>query len=240
MPSKWFSKCGIPYRFYEDGRIEVEKRGFPAWGNESKNGNKIRKIYTNYGKAIEDAAEKHGLKPAWIVGIILIESGGNPKACAPCVSHVNGKQFCAFAPNCGGPCCAYGLMQFIPMIARKYGKTGPHYMANPGDQIMDGAHLIAGMRKRYGGDICTTVKHYNGGSSCAGGGITGHGGQGDYVTKFIRGANTFVNLKLKPPGPDMTNIIVIGSAVLGAVAYWYADERYKLSDRVTSYLGTLI
>lgn len=244
MPSQWYNACGIAYRFYDDGAVEVQDQGAPSWANTSPEAAVLTRSWAKWGAAVLAASAQHPtVKPAWLMAIMHIESAGNEKAAAPCEPT-----YCPAIWNAGGCAsqggpeiyCAGGLMAFISATAAKYGRTIDYYVAHPADQIMDAADLIAKELQRTGGDMCATAKHYNGGSTCAGGGLVGMGGQGDYVSKFIRAANTFLNLSLPMPadapgvGPTTQGIVVVG--VLGAIAYMFADIRWDLTSRIARLL----
>jgi hypothetical protein len=208
--AKDFSTCGIPYRIHEDGRVEANG-ALPLYETPAVR-DKIAKIWQDFGPAIQAAGSKFNLPNAWLVAIIYIESSGNPRATAPCEPV-----YCPAIWKSGGCAsqgganqfCAGGLMAFTAGTASMFGRSIDYYVEHPDDMIMDAAQLIAvggpkgiayggGVHGAQGGDILSVVKMYNGGSKCGGGGLTGHGGQGDYVSKFIRVCNTFIDLKLAP------------------------------------------
>jgi hypothetical protein len=245
MSVKQFSTCGIPYAVYDDGRVSV-RDNFPNFTNESIR-KRIEKIWNDYGSTIILVSNKYKIPYSWLVGIIYIESGGNPNVKSPC-----NESLCpalwkkGLCKDQGGPesFCAGGLMQFISATARGFGKTIDHYLADPHDMIWDAANLIVvggptgraysgGVRGQHG-DICSVVKQYNGGSRCGGGGITGHGGQADYVSKFIRTCNTFVELNLVKITPlSEANIgLPIAAIALGGLGYAIADSRWDLTDKI--------
>jgi len=228
-----FNTCGVPYSTHDDGRVSVQGQ-FPEYTNEAVRA-KIKKIWDEYGATIQDAASKWNLKPAWLVGIIYIESGGNAKAAAACEP-----KWCPGLWNAGkcaaqgGPeqYCAGGLMAFISATAGMFGKTMTYFIEHPHEMIHAAAELISvGGPKRNayhggiqgnGGDVLSVVKMYNGGSKCGGGGLTGHGGQADYVSKFVKVCNTFVAMGLAPrsvwSAPSQAGIdgwVVVGLAVAG-------------------------
>ena len=143
-------------------------------------------------------------------------------------------------------------MQFITQTAGMFGHNLAYYMDHPDEMIADAANLIVvgGPSKRaYGGgvvgkrgDILSVVKMYNGGSPCGGGGLTGHGGQGDYVSKFVRVCNTFVEMALAPASSPITAIgsasplLCLGVFALGAATFLAADYYLALTDRAVGAL----
>jgi hypothetical protein len=244
------SPCGIAYRTWEDGRVELQGAGFPMYSNASIR-ERIAKIWADYGSTITKAGEKYQLPPAWIVGIIYIESGGNPKAAAACEPKwcpALWKQGACEAQGGSEKYCAGGLMAFISNTAGIFGKTIDYYVEHPHEMIMDATHLIAvggpsgrtfrGGVHGNGGDMLSVAKWYNGGSRCAGGGITGHGGQADYVSKFVKSVNAFVDMGLAP-APSIASMgpgLAVAGLALGAVGYMFADIRWGLSDRILDWM----
>lgn len=223
MPTDWRSPCGVPYRLHEDGRIEVQNYGFPAWQDAVRH-DQIAKLWQRWGADIERAAIANGIPAAWLVGIMYIETGGNPTLCSS-----------------AGAC---GLMQFMPFTCKMFRPDCSHYNAFPQDQILDAGKLINQLRAAKGGCLLSAVKGYNGGSPCSDTGMTnGPGilnmyGQHDYVANFVRAANTFVGMNLPSTTgimgggsvPASTQVIVV-AGILGAVAYMFADIHYGLTNR---------
>lgn len=239
MASDWINKCGIPFRFLDDHSVEVDGVGVPRWEPNSPMYSQIGKIWQRWQSGILAASKKHEVPVPWLVGIINIESGGNPAAVAACeptyCPALWNKGLCAAQ---GGPekYCAGGLMAFISATAAKYGRTIEYYIQNPEDQIVDAASMIFDSLKRNGGDMLAVAKQYNGGATCAGGGIVGMGGQGDYVTKFIYSVNTFNSMGLyqeRSAIPTSTGLLLF--AAFGALAwstYQWADREYGISRKV--------
>lgn len=252
MPSEWFNTCGVPYRMFEDGRVEVQGLGFPTYTQQVIL-DKVEKIWTEYGSTITDAASKWEIPPAWLVGIIYIESGGKPSVASPCNEEVCPalwrRGLCSVQ---GGPekYCAGGLMQFISATSAQFGKTMTYFIEHPHEMIHAGAELIAvggPNRKNYGGgirgrggDVLSVVKMYNGGSPCGGGGITGHGGQADYVSKFVKTVNAFVAMHPETAGPDRTTAVALAFFAIGAIGFWYLDKEYGIGDAVVDRLSEVL
>jgi len=246
MPSEWFDTCGVPYRMWEDGRIQVGD-AFPRYTSKYSLGI-IEKIWSDYGKTIAAVSSKYGIPTSYLVGIIYIESKGNPRAASPCNAEVcPGLWKHGLCAAQGGPekYCAGGLMQFISATARQFGKTMTYFVEHPHEMIEAAANLIVvggPSGKNYGGgmrgqdgDILTVVKQYNGGNPCSGGGITGHGGQNDYVSGFVKTCNAFVGLRLgqgtEPVKADGAKNASLGSlATIGLVggaaafSFWLAGR----------------
>jgi hypothetical protein len=236
------------YRWYSNGSIEVAGVGYPSYDRDSAMGRQIVKFWDQYQPIMTRYAEKFDLPLAWVVAIIAIESGGNEWACAPCQKYDSeGNVWCSVAPGCGGgvasdgktySCCAYGLMQVIDYNARKYGMDhGAQLLGNPDDSIRIGCTIFANaLRGGAQGDPLVAARMYNGCKSCGGGkapcgggGMFGIGGQGNYAEKFVKAANTFHALGLRPvtkSGIRFSTVAGLGMlAVAGVLAVGVWDRQ---------------
>jgi len=108
---------------------------------------KARKISMKHAKRlarfaplIEKAARKHNVPVELICGVILQESGGNPRA----VSH----------------CGARGLMQLMPATARRFGVRNS---LNPEQNIEGGTKYLSWLLDRFDGDVKLALAAYNAG-----------------------------------------------------------------------------
>jgi soluble lytic murein transglycosylase-like protein len=95
---------------------------------------------TAYADAINTAAALHGVDPALVRAIVHAESAFNPDA----LSRKG----------------AQGLMQLIPTTAAMYGVTNSF---DPDENIRGGVQHLAGLLKRYNGDIKLAAAAYNAG-----------------------------------------------------------------------------
>jgi soluble lytic murein transglycosylase-like protein len=179
---------GVAYEVLGDGRVKVNGE-LPAYVQGNANWPIARKVWDQWGSLIQKHAQRVGVPAIWVAGIMCQESGGDPNACSPCDVRV-----CSFAPNCGGPCCAYGLMQFIRQTAKGYGVDDVDDLRrNPELAISKACDLIAHLSKTYGGDITKIASAYNAGShKCRYFGMFGNSAksQGDYVGKIVQFSNT--------------------------------------------------
>jgi soluble lytic murein transglycosylase-like protein len=95
---------------------------------------------TPYGAEITAAAQRNGLDPALLAGLIKQESG--------------------FNPNAGSPAGAQGLCQLMPGTARGLGVTDLH---DPVQSIEGGAKYLAQQLKSFNGDVARALAAYNAG-----------------------------------------------------------------------------
>jgi soluble lytic murein transglycosylase-like protein len=95
---------------------------------------------TPYGAEITAAAQRNGLDPALLAGLIKQESG--------------------FNPNAGSPAGAQGLCQLMPDTARGLGVTDVH---DPVQSIEGGAKYLAQQLKTFNGDVARALAAYNAG-----------------------------------------------------------------------------
>jgi soluble lytic murein transglycosylase-like protein len=95
---------------------------------------------TPYGAEITAAAQRNGLDPALLAGLIKQESG--------------------FNPNAGSPAGAQGLCQLMPGTARGLGVTDLH---DPVQSIEGGAKYLAQQLKTFHGDVARALAAYNAG-----------------------------------------------------------------------------
>jgi soluble lytic murein transglycosylase-like protein len=95
---------------------------------------------TPYGAEITAAAQRNGLDPALLAGLIKQESG--------------------FNPNAGSPAGAQGLCQLMPGTARGLGVTDLH---DPAQSIEGGAKYLAQQLETFDGDVARALAAYNAG-----------------------------------------------------------------------------
>lgn len=121
--------------------VAVEVGGCPACRLDSSvNWTATRLNITDYATTIATAATEHGVDQALVRAIIHAESAFNPEA----LSRKG----------------AQGLMQLMPGTAGQYGVTNAF---DPEQNIKAGVQHLAGLLKRYGGDIKLVAAAYNAG-----------------------------------------------------------------------------
>ena len=93
-----------------------------------------------YEQQIDSAAQKYGIDPAVLKGLIKQESG--------------------FNANAGSPAGAQGLTQLMPGTASAMGVTDLH---DPAQSIDGGAHYLKMQLDRFGGDYSKALAAYHAG-----------------------------------------------------------------------------
>jgi len=136
---------------------------------------------------IRAAADRYGLPPELIAGIIWQESRGNPRA----VSH----------------CGAMGLMQLMPATAASMGISNPFDAAQ---NIDGGAKYIRQMLDKFNGRVDFAVAAYNAGPGNVSkfGGIPPFRETQDYVPKVLGFANSFRVAQAFPQGAPSNAVSV--------------------------------
>jgi soluble lytic murein transglycosylase-like protein len=95
---------------------------------------------TQYDGLIQQAAQKHGIDPALLKGLIRQESN--------------------FNPNAGSPAGAQGLCQLMPGTAAALGVSNPR---DPAQAIDGGAKYLRQQLDAFGGDVTKALAAYNAG-----------------------------------------------------------------------------
>ena len=95
---------------------------------------------TPFAAEIEAAAQRHGIDPALLKGLIRQESNFNPTA--------------------GSPAGARGLTQLMPGTAASLGVTD---VTDPAQSIEGGAKYLKQQLDRFGGDVTKALAAYNAG-----------------------------------------------------------------------------
>jgi len=95
-----------------------------------------------YAPVIQDCAKRHGVPVELICGVILQESGGNPRA----VSHAGAK----------------GMMQLMPATAKRFGVTNSF---DARQNIEGGTKYLRVLMDKFGGDYRLVLAGYNAGEN---------------------------------------------------------------------------
>ncbi len=135
--------------------------------------------YQQYLPVIKAAAAKHGVDPAYLMGLLQQESGFNPKA----VSKSG----------------AQGIAQFMPATAKEYG-IDP---LNPQQAIPGAARYLKKSLGLFGGDYNKALASYNAGPGAVQRykGIPPFRETRDYVKKINTYRGKFSGLFGAPPAP---------------------------------------
>jgi soluble lytic murein transglycosylase-like protein len=123
-----------------------------------------------YSAQIDAAAQKYGIDPALLKGLIQQESG--------------------FNPNAGSSAGAQGLTQLMPGTAKSLGCTNP---LDPAQSIDAGARYLRQQLDTFGGDVRKALAAYNAGPGAVQryGGVPPYAETQQYVQKVIDYANQF-------------------------------------------------
>jgi soluble lytic murein transglycosylase-like protein len=123
-----------------------------------------------YSAQIDAAAQKYGIDPALLKGLIQQESG--------------------FNPNAGSSAGAQGLTQLMPGTAKSLGCTNP---LDPAQSIDAGARYLRQQLDTFGGDVRKALAAYNAGPGAVQryGGVPPYAETQQYVQKVIEYANQF-------------------------------------------------
>jgi soluble lytic murein transglycosylase-like protein len=115
-----------------------------------------------YGAEITAAAQRHGIDPALLAGLVRQESN--------------------FDPNAGSPAGARGLTQLMPATARGLGVTD---VTDPLQSLEGGAKYLKQQLDAFGGDVTKALAAYNAGPGAVQryGGVPPYAETQNYVQK---------------------------------------------------------
>jgi soluble lytic murein transglycosylase-like protein len=125
---------------------------------------------TQYDALVTAAAQKYGIDPAILHGLIQQESGFNPSSTS----------------SAG----ALGLTQLMPGTASSLGVTNP---LDPAQSIDGGAHYLREQLDTFGGDVTKALAAYNAGPGAVQryGGVPPYAETQNYVQKVLGYANAY-------------------------------------------------
>lgn len=178
------------YEVSASGTVSVNGR-IPSFATGSADFLKLKVAWDRFQGPVARTSRLTGVPAPWLMGVMVAESGGNPRACSPC--SICASSLCEQAA--GMSCCAFGLMQFIGQTARAYGTTPTEIVNNPTKAIEVAGELLGDFIDKFGFDLPRIAAAYNGGpgvlSKCGKEGSTfGWRTNGDYPMKVVRYANT--------------------------------------------------
>jgi len=125
---------------------------------------------TPYDALIAQSAQRYGIDPAVLHGLIQQESG--------------------FDPSARSSAGAAGLTQLMPGTASSLGVSDP---LNPAESIEGGARYLSQMMARFGGNITDALAAYNAGPGAVAqyGGVPPYAETQGYVSKVLGYAEAF-------------------------------------------------
>lgn len=125
---------------------------------------------SQYDALVEQAAQRYGVDPAVLHGLIQQESG--------------------FDPNAHSSAGASGLTQLMPGTASSLGVANP---LDPAESIEGGARYLAQMLSAFGGNTSDALAAYNAGPGAVKqyGGVPPYAETQSYVTKVLGYAETY-------------------------------------------------
>lgn len=146
----WTNPCGgRRWRELGTGLFEIEGSGV-EYARPSELA-ALRNCWQNWRAPVEAASERYGIPIAWILAIMVVETGSwsdRPDTQARLVSSAG----------------AIGLMQVMPITARHLGFS-PDQMYDPPTNIAAGVKLMAEWRAQ-GLDLPQITARYNSGGLC--------------------------------------------------------------------------
>lgn len=104
----------------------------------------VKERARQYEPLIAASAARHGVDPRLLWTIAYLESRFRPAA----ISYKDGSP------------CAFGMMQFVPTTAARYGLVNPH---DPAQAIESAARYVRDLTKRFGNDMRLVLAAYNSG-----------------------------------------------------------------------------
>lgn len=117
--------------------IQVARaKGVRLFGSKPR----MQRVLTRWRSEIEAAARHGRVSEALIAAVVLVESGGNPRAISPAG--------------------AQGLGQLMPGTARRYGVRNSF---DPGQNLKGAAAYLSDLLKLYRGDLVLVLAAYNAG-----------------------------------------------------------------------------
>lgn len=132
-----------------------------------------------YGAEITAAAQRHGLDPALLAGLVRQESN--------------------FDPTAGSPAGARGLTQLMPATAASLGVTD---VTDPAQALEGGAKYLKQQLDAFGGDVTKALAAYNAGPGAVQryGGVPPYAETQGYVQKVQAFAAAYRGTPVAPTG----------------------------------------
>lgn len=204
--------CPSSYNIDANGIVRVNG-GVPSFSSDAML-QKAKKAWQLRGSDLSVAASQHGVPLPWLFGIMMAETGG-VLDCSPCQGSC--------CETHGKSCCAFGVMQFIPSTARRFGVTPEDLLLNPALSISVGAMLLHDLLSTTQGDLVKATALYNAGSlRCDSSKILGYYTEGQYSYEVVRWSNTFIQFSAEIgayPKMGAAALILAGGLVAAGAIY---------------------
>lgn len=158
--------------------IEVVRKAKGGRGRLASTTTRARRISDKWRLEIDRAARRARVSEALLIAVILVESGGNPRAVSPAG--------------------AQGLAQLMPGTARRYGVTNSF---DPQDNLQGGAKYLSDLLRLYRGDLVLTLAAYNAGEGAVAryNGVPPYSETRAYVPKVLSAFIAASTLCREPP-----------------------------------------
>jgi soluble lytic murein transglycosylase-like protein len=127
---------------------------------------------TGYEGLVDSAAQRNGIEPSLLHGLIEQESG--------------------FDPSAQSSAGASGLTQLMPSTAAAMGVADP---LDPGESIEGGARYLGGLMRQFGGNVSDALAAYNAGPGAVQqyGGVPPYAETEQYVSKVLGYAQAYAS-----------------------------------------------
>jgi hypothetical protein len=143
---------GLAWEMRDDGLIEVEGVGTPAYEPGSIQFRQMEQTWANWGSLMRRAASRNGIPASWILAIATEETG---------LWSANANEQGGKTSGAG----AIGVMQIMPATGAGFGASADA-LFDPATNIDVGAALLAKLASFRNGQLPEMAAIYNSGRAC--------------------------------------------------------------------------